>query len=240
MSRNRKSRRKNTEDLLVHPWTHEEDAFLIQHYPKRGPQWCAEAMQAIGYERTRSSVDNRGFKLGLVYLGPKLGCFKKGQVPANKGKKMAPEVYAKAAPNMFKKGNRSGAANQKYKPIGHETFRRGEYWWVKIAEGRWELKHRIIWERHHGPIPPAHMVIFRDGNPHNFSLNNLELITRGEHARRNRHGAGPSQYSLLSGRAARARLNKQGIGDRAIRANPELLKLAQAENILSLAKRKRK
>lgn len=240
MTRTRKSRRKATTDLKVHPWTKQEDAFLLDHYLHRGPQWCAEALQANGYQRTRSSVDNRGFKLGLRYLGPKLGCFKKGQEPPNKGKKMQAKIYAKAAPTMFKKGNRTGAANNNYAQIGKESWRTDNYWWVKVAEGKWVLKHRLLWTKHHGPVPPGHLVTFRDGNPHNFNLSNLELITRKEHVFRNRHGNGPSEYSLLSGRAAAARLNKQGFGDRAIRQNPELLKVAQAQTLLSLAKRKKK
>lgn len=239
MSSIRKSRRKKPEELKVHPWTLEEDAFLLQHYHLRGPHWCSEAMQALGYKRTRSAVDNRGFKLGLRYIGPPLGRRQKGSIPTNKGQKMSKERYAKSAPTMFKKGNRTGAANINYVPVGHESWR-ADYMYVKVAEKKWVQKHRLLWEKHHGPIPAGHLVVFRDGNPHNIRLDNLELITKKEHCTRNRWGNGPTTYGLISGRTARARLNKQGFGDRAIRQNPELLKIAQAQTLLSLAKRKKK
>lgn len=233
------TKKKPLSEHKTNYWTLEEDAFLWLNYHNRGPQWCAEALQAQGFKRTRSAVDNRGHNLGLVYIGPPIGRIKKGNIPANKGKKMSPELKARIAHTFYKKGNRTGAANNNYVPIGHESLRK-DYWYVKVAEGKWELKHRVIWEKHHGPIPAGHLVIFRDGNPNNFSLDNLELVSKTEHVYRNRHGAGPTEYGLLSGRTARNRLKRQKFGARTIRENPDLLKIAQAQTLISLAKRKKK
>lgn len=68
---------------------------------------------------------------------------------------------------------------------GTETFK-GGYWWVKIDNQKlpkkytteeryrnWKLKHHIIWEKHHGPIPPGCKVIFLDGDRNNFNIENL-------------------------------------------------------------------
>jgi hypothetical protein len=215
-------------------WTEQELKILFEHYEAQGPQFCSELLSTLGFSRSRSACGQTGRLCGLVYQGEKKGCFRPGQAPPNKGRKMSPEVYRKAAPTMFQPGTRRGAANNNYVPIGHETMRSDDYWWVKIAEKKWELKHRLLWEKHNGPIPPGMLIIFRDGNPHNFSLDNLEMITRKELCTRNRWGSGPQEYSLISGRAAMARLNKKGITDKTIRQNPQLLELSKAETLLKL------
>lgn|GEM_PF-6284473 len=213
---------------------------LFDHWETKGPAFCLEVLHAMGYtHRTESGVAGMGRIAGLKYKGPRLGCRKKGDVPVNKGKGMSEELRAKCAHTWFKKGNRTGAANNNYVPIGYERVRGDGYTWIKVAEGTWREKHKIVFEQHFGSIPVGHLVVFKDGNPLNFSPDNLEAITRKEHVKRNRWGNGPSEFSLISGRAAMARLNKLGISDKAIRHNPELLKLAQAETLLKLQTRKR-
>lgn len=224
-----------------HYWTEAEIRILLDHYEKQGPAFCYEVLMASGFDRrSRTVVNQKGLLLGLRYQGPRKTQFRKGMTPANKGKKMSPEVYEKTRHTRYVKGNRTGRANQNYVPIGHETARLDGYTWVKVAERKWKEKHRLLWEQAHGPIPPGMLIIFDDGNPHNFHLDNLKMIDRGEHARRNRHGPGPSEYSLLSGRAAASRLNRRGIGDRAIRQHPEMLAVAQAEILLTIQKKKKR
>ena len=53
----------------------------------------------IGIRQMKAYKKNHGINTGLT------GQFEPGHIPANKGKKMSAEVYAKAAPTMFKKGN---------------------------------------------------------------------------------------------------------------------------------------
>ena len=84
--------------------------------------------------------------------------FKKGYVPANKGKHDPKYGYE---PTQFKKGHRPKNA----KPIGTESLRSDGYVWVKVSEPRtWREKHRIIWEEANGQIPKGHVVLFADGN----------------------------------------------------------------------------
>lgn len=45
--------------------------------------------------------------------------------------------------------------------------------------------HHVIYEQHHGPIPAAHTVVFRDGNKNNFEPRNLALRSMAECARMN-------------------------------------------------------
>ncbi len=228
-----RKRKKN-----IHPhryWTKQEEALLLKYYVNKGPDWCATALSAKGLDRTKVAVENRAHKMGLYYCGEPIGRYKKGHVPASKGKKMSAEQYKRCKATMFKPGDRP----ENRVPIGHETIRNDGYTYVKVAEKKWVFKHRMLWEKHNGPVPAGHIVAFRDGNPHNFLLDNLELITRKENVRRNRWGAGPSQYSLISGRAAHMRLRKRGIGRKAVRDNPQLLDLAKAETLLKLKTRKR-
>lgn len=107
--------------------------------------------------------------------------FKKGHVPANKGKK----GLGGWAPTQFKKGHKP--AN--YKPVGTERVNTDGYVEIKIADPRtWKGKHKIIWEAANGPVPPGHVLIFADGNKLNVTLENLLLITRRELAVMNKKG----------------------------------------------------
>ena len=47
---------------------------------------------------------------------------------------------------------------------------------------KWRFKHNLIWEAAHGPIPEDCRVIFKDGDRTNFAVDNLALVTKGEHA----------------------------------------------------------
>jgi len=44
----------------------------------------------------------------------------------------------------------------------------------------WKAKHRWVYEKAHGEIPEGMDVIFLDGDRYNFSLDNLELVTKAE------------------------------------------------------------
>ena len=63
-------------------------------------------------------------------------------------------------------------------PIGSERIKQDggfKYVWVKVAHpNTWRLKHHLIWEAAHGPVPPNHRVFFLDGDQNNFSLGNLQ------------------------------------------------------------------
>jgi hypothetical protein len=97
-----------------------------------------------------------------------IGSFQPGHVPANKGKTHKPQI-----------GN--------YRPIGTERIIEG-YTEIKTGHSVWERKHRLIWKKAHGRMPRGHIVIFADGNRQNFALDNLVLVSRGEHGVMNRYG----------------------------------------------------
>lgn len=221
-------------------WNEEELEILCTYVQSHGPQFVSEILATKGYFRSRSGVGQTARLLGLYYEGPRIGAFPKGHVPKNKGKKTPDEIKKKSSAGWFKSGEMRGAANQMYKPIGGETIRQDGYTWVKIAEKTWRVKHQLIWEKQNGPVPAGHIVAFRDGNPHNFLIDNLELITKAENLRRNRFSVTPSEYSLITNRAAKVRLKKAGVLARDIRANPELLEIAKSQTLLKLKIRKQR
>jgi hypothetical protein len=98
---------------------------------------------------------------------------------------------------QFKRGEMAGAARANWKPVGTIMPDREGYLRIKLRERNpeanehgwnsrvWKLYHHHIWEAANGPIPPNHILVFRDGNRANCALENLELITRRENAHRN-------------------------------------------------------
>lgn len=153
--------------------TFDQDAWLKENIKGKKVDEIVEMVNekfgtAFTYEQMRSYLRNHKLKTGFDSQ------FKKGHVPDNKGKKMSPEVYAKCAPSMFKKGNVPFGKL----PVGTEMVKSDGYLWVKIAEpNKWKQKHRLLWEAEHGPIPKGHKLIFADQNRMNVSLDNLVLVT---------------------------------------------------------------
>ena len=105
--------------------------------------------------------------------------FSKGRVPANKGKKMSAEVYAKAKATMFQKGH----SPHNHRPVGSERLDKDGYRYVKIAEpNKWRMKHVLEWERVHGPVPRGHKLLFIDQDRNNTCIDNLVLVSAAQMA----------------------------------------------------------
>lgn len=106
------------------------------------------------------------------------GQFKKGSVPWNKGLK----GYMGANRTSFKKGN----TPPQHRQVGSERVSKDGYTYVKVAEpSLWKLKHRYIYEQHHGEIDKNVIISFADGDKQNFNIDNLILMTRSENVQMN-------------------------------------------------------
>lgn len=141
----------------------------------------------VSFDCFKQLCQRQGLRTGRT------GCFPKGMVPANKGKKMP--YNAGSARTQFKKGHLSGRALERQNPIGSERVSGGGYLERKIHNGlpkqsRWRGVHRINWEAKHGPVPRRHVLKCLDGNPLNTDPSNWELISRAVLARRNKRFAG--------------------------------------------------
>ena len=104
--------------------------------------------------------------------------FGAGIVPWNKGTKGA---HVGGIKTQFKKGYLPHNTRED----GAKTKRSDGYWWVRVGLGRWDLLHREVWRKDRGEIPDGHVVVFRDKNPDNYSIDNLEMITFEENMVRN-------------------------------------------------------
>lgn len=109
------------------------------------------------------------------------GCFPKGHVPANKGRKMP--FNAGSAATQFKPGRRPETA----KPIGHRAVGKDGYWLVCVAERnpwtgaptRMVMEHRWRWEQANGLIPDGHVLKSLDGDRTNTDPANWIAIPKG-------------------------------------------------------------
>ncbi|WP_302372909.1 HNH endonuclease signature motif containing protein [Enterococcus asini] len=106
--------------------------------------------------------------------------------------------------NRGKKTGPRKTENRNSLPIGSETVFRGVIH-IKTKRGKWEPKHRWLWEQECGPIPDKHIVVFRDGDKNNVVIENLMLVTRHELAILNKKKMldVPNQYretAILTGK----------------------------------------
>ena len=129
----------------------------------------------VTFENFKALCTRKGWKTGRT------GCFAKGTVPPNKGRKG--HCAAGSEKGWFKKGTLSGRAAAQIKPIGHERMAKGGYLERKINHDmpyrkRWRAVHLIEWEAAHGPIPEGHALKCRDGNKRNTHPTNWELVPR--------------------------------------------------------------
>ena len=107
--------------------------------------------------------------------------YRPGSVPANKGTKGVCGVHPNSRRTQFKKGQK--AIN--HRPIGSERVNVEGYIEIKVAEpNKWDLKQRVVWREQVGEIPPSHVIAFRDGNPLNCVVENLECVSRADWMKR--------------------------------------------------------
>ena len=166
-------------------WTDDMDAVMREHYPCKQTSEVADMLRL-----TPKQVLCRAKRLGL-HKNPDIiagirenGMFLKGHVPFNKGMKqheyMSEEVIQKTTATRFKKGQ----IPVNIKEIGYERISVDGYVEVKTEKG-FVLKHRMIWEKHNGPIPKGHIVRFKNRNKLDIRIENLELVTCAQNMKDN-------------------------------------------------------
>ena len=100
------------------------------------------------------------------------GCFKKGNIPWNKGL----TGYMGSNRTSFKSGNLPHNTRELYS----ERTNKDGLIEIKVDINKWISKHRYIWEQYYKKeVPKGKVVIFLDGNNRNFDIDNLKLISRG-------------------------------------------------------------
>jgi hypothetical protein len=150
----------------------------LQALPRRDlhAEFCKHfGREDVSIDNIKRLCNRKGWNTGRT------GHFTKGMPPANKGKKMP--FNADSARTQFKKGGRTGRANDLYKPIGTERVSKDGYLERKIHDGmplqsRWRAVHLVEWEKQHGPLPEGMCLKCLDGNKSNTEPSNWEAIPR--------------------------------------------------------------
>lgn len=191
-------------------WTRLDLLVLEALYPHVKTEKIAEVLG-----RSLASTYNTAKKLGLrkseAFLrGPDAGGFQrgssqgkafrfqKGLVPWNKGKKLPGWARGRMAETQFKKGQRP----YDWKPLGSLRFC-DDYLQIKLTDtgyppDDWRPFHVEVWKAAHGPVPPKHAVVFRNGDKLDFRLSNLECISRAELMARNTvHNLAPELKAVI-------------------------------------------
>jgi len=193
-------------------WTDAEIRALTESYPHRPTREIAATWQRsisnvykkasqLGLHKSQSFLDSEEsgrLRKGQSRPGTEHNQFKKGHVPANKGLRRPGFHAGRMRETQFKKGERSGVAAKNWVPVGSIRPDNEGYLRIKVREavyGKepfgfgnskvWPMYNRYLWEQHRGPIPPKHMVVFKDGNKAHCVIENLELLSMANNARRN-------------------------------------------------------
>lgn len=174
-------------------WSAEDDALLRELFADMP---TADVARRVG--RSVSSTYQRAYGLGLsksaTYLASPAACrlrrggnigeasrFKKGQAPANKGKRMP--FHPNSAATRFKKGERRGVAVKLWKPVGTERMSKDGYLERKIHDGlplqsRWRAVHLVRWEEINGRIAKGLALKSLDGDKRNTDPSNWTPVPR--------------------------------------------------------------
>ena len=137
-------------------WSEEENEFILQNY---GSYTFQELSQMIfdkfGRKVTWYGVRSHCYKtLGLKLDDPGKFAFRWKQEPVGTEKVFEGYTWVKVYNEPGKRGS-------------HDAYR-----------NNWKMKHQIIWEQHHGPIPEGCQVIFLDRDRSNLNIENLYCIDK--------------------------------------------------------------
>jgi hypothetical protein len=190
-------------------WTDAELELLRSMYPDAHGEDVA-AFLGRSVKQVYSAAKMHGIRKSAEYLASDTACriqrghqnanmiatrFKSGIVPWNTGLKGVTGVQQACRRTQFKKGRPPQEARN-YVPIGSHRITKDGALERKVTDDpslyparRWVPVARIVWEAVNGPIPRAHVVIFKPGQHttvvQEITVDRLECISRAELARRN-------------------------------------------------------
>lgn len=183
--------------MVNNPWTPAQVRALRRRYANTA---TADLVAALGHPA--GSIYNQASKLGLrkspAYFidGHTKGAasrFQTGQTPWNKGQPY--QAGGRSAETRFKPGRPASDARN-YLPIGSLRINHEGYLERKMTDDpslapvrRWTPIHRLVWEAANGPVPPSHVVAFKNNArttvEAEITLDRLECVSRADMARRN-------------------------------------------------------
>ncbi|CDL83898.1 HNH endonuclease signature motif containing protein [Xenorhabdus szentirmaii] len=172
--------------------------WMRQHYLLRLGKLTPAFNQQFNVTRSPDAIN--ALRKRLKLKTGRSGCFTQGHSPANKGKK----GLTGANSGSFRKHHRP----HNYQPIGSESCTKDGYIKIKVADpNQWVLKHRLVWEQHHGHIPKSSVIKFIDDDKQNCVIENLLLVSKPEHGVINRYYPHvPAEYKPTTVQLARLRI----------------------------------
>ncbi|WP_020531434.1 HNH endonuclease signature motif containing protein [Flexithrix dorotheae] len=170
---------------------------------------------------TRETISRRRRELGIK---GKISRFQKGDKPWNTGTK----GIMKANSGSFKKGH----LPHNTKTDGDISVRKESgtdihYKYIRVSLGKWELYHRYLWEREHGPIPENMILTFKNGDQMDCRIENLELISLEDNIKRNSGTLNLPDSFVAHLLSRKSKGLKQKLLD-----NPDILDLARTKILL--------
>lgn len=164
--------------MARHVWSEEEISFLREVYPHYPNREIAKMLKdKFGIEISKRNLMNVKNRYNIPNkVIPNSGCYRKGEIPWNKGKGMSDEIREKVKGTWFKKGQ----IPQNHRPVGSTRIDRDGYKLIKIAEpNKWRVYSRYIYEKTHGiKLKDDEAIIFADGDKSNFDIDNLVKVNR--------------------------------------------------------------
>jgi hypothetical protein len=179
--------------MITRKFTQEEDQFLRDNcltIPKKrmSKMLC----------RSEASAGNRMKLLGIVVPAEvaqrflKESFIKKGTKAFNKGKRMedfmSPDAIERTMGTRFQKG---GIPHNTRKADGVVSIRNNKgilSKWIRVECSKWQQLHHYNWLKAGKEIPKGNILIYKDGDPLNCELSNLECISRTANLNRNKQG----------------------------------------------------
>jgi hypothetical protein len=168
------------------PFTKKQEKFILANYllipTKRLANQCG-----CNAPRIHNFLKKHGLEIPQDQreIWKKAAMFQNNHKTWNKGKPMeeymTPEAIAVIRSTQFKKGQ--PAKNEKYN--GYERITKEGYVMVRVAKGKFKLKHRLEWQEKIGPLKSTEILVCRSDNPRNTDPSNWDKITREENMLRN-------------------------------------------------------
>lgn len=187
-------------------WTPEELQILSLHYSDganeeiaaflgRQIYIVAQMANKIGLHKSAAwrADSKRSGRFNYLACAGEAYRFQKGTVPLNKGLRRPGYAPGRMAQTQFKKG-RTPQESRNYIPIGGFRINADGHLDRKvcdqcIAQRRYMGHHRWVWMMANGPIPPGHVIRFKEGRSTTvaaaITIDAIECITMRENRWRN-------------------------------------------------------
>ena len=181
------------------PWTDAEIWRFIALYPDMDNTKLARkfrrttfsinaAAGVLGVHKSAKYCANLAWRSRLPIVGRPYR-FPKGHVPANKGLRRPGWFAGRMRETQFRKGQFPFNRDPDFYVLGALRVNTDGYIDIRVSFEKgargWRPLHRVLWEDRHGPVPPGHIVLFKDRDRLNVELRNLKLLSRADNMRRN-------------------------------------------------------